>query len=269
MLRIYIYTEEEFLLSYNKANISGVLAHSASTQNVLVIEDEIHIQELIKYNLEKNNYKVTIADNGLEGLNEAFTNVPDVILLDIMLPGLDGLEVCKRLRNNKLTKKIPIIMLTAKSEEFDKVLGLELGADDYITKPFSVKELVARVRARLRRVEEDIVVPAKSDIAGSVIKIGEIEIDKEKYEVRKNGDKISLTLKEFELLHILAENRGKVLTRDFLLDKVWGYDYIGETRTVDVHIRHLRQKIGDDEGSSQLIETIRGVGYRLNESLLE
>jgi two-component system alkaline phosphatase synthesis response regulator PhoP len=227
-----------------------------------VIEDEINIQELIKYNLEKNGYKVILADNGIAGLNEAVENVPDLILLDLMLPGLDGLEVCKRLRMEKRTKKIPIFMLTAKSEELDKVLGLELGADDYITKPFSIKELIARIRAAMRRLEGDRDVETKVDESNIILKVKDIEIDSDKYEVRKSGEKLALTLKEFELLKMLIENKGKVMTRDFLLDKIWGYDYVGETRTVDVHIRHLRQKIKDEEGINQMIETIRGVGYR-------
>jgi two-component system alkaline phosphatase synthesis response regulator PhoP len=231
-------------------------------QRILVIEDEINIQELIKYNLEKNGYKVILADNGIAGLNEAVENVPDLILLDLMLPGLDGLEVCKRLRMEKRTKKIPIFMLTAKSEELDKVLGLELGADDYITKPFSIKELIARIRAAMRRLEGDRDVETKVDESNRILKVKDIEIDSDKYEVRKNGERLALTLKEFELLKMLIENEGKVMTRDFLLDKIWGYDYVGETRTVDVHIRHLRQKIKDEEGINQMIETIRGVGYR-------
>ena len=231
-------------------------------QRILVIEDEANIQELLKYNLEKNGYKVTVAGNGAEGLEKAIANTPDLILLDLMLPGLDGLEVCKRLRMEKKTKKIPIFMLTAKSEELDKVLGLELGADDYITKPFSIKELIARIRAAMRRISEDKADEVFEEAKAKILKIRDIEIDCEKYEVRKNGEKIALTLKEFELLKMLVENKGKVLTRDFLLDKIWGYDYAGETRTVDVHIRHVRQKINDDEGSNQMIETIRGVGYR-------
>lgn len=231
-------------------------------QKILVIEDETNIQELLKYNLEKNGYRVTVVGNGAEGLEEAIANVPDLILLDLMLPGLDGLEVCKRLRMDKRTKKVPIFMLTAKSEELDKILGLELGADDYITKPFSIKELIARIRAAMRRIDEDKTDETFEGEKVKILKIRDIEIDCEKYEVRKSGEKIVLTLKEFELLKMLVENKGKVLTRDFLLDKIWGYDYAGETRTVDVHIRHLRQKINDDEGSDQMIETIRGVGYR-------
>ena len=231
-------------------------------QRILVIEDEMHIQELIKYNLEKSGYRVTLADNGHTGLAEALSNTHELILLDLMLPGLDGLEVCKRLRADPKTKKVPILMLTAKSEELDKVLGLELGADDYITKPFSVKELIARVRATLRRLGEDREEPTSKVQSSNLLKVRDIEIDKEKYEVKKGGDKLTLTLKEFELLRILIENQGKVMTRDFLLDKIWGYDYVGETRTVDVHIRHIRQKIHDEDSSQPLIETIRGVGYR-------
>lgn len=234
-------------------------------QRILVVEDEANIQELLRYNLEKNGYKVTIADNGVDGLEKAFCNVPDLIILDIMLPGLDGLEVCKRLRMEKKTKKVPIIMLTAKSEEFDKVLGLELGADDYMTKPFSINELIARIRAAIRRTGdtgEESGINEKS----AVLRVKDIEIDCDKYEVRKNGVKIALTLKEFELLKMLVESKGKVLTREFLLDNIWGYDYVGETRTVDVHIRYLRKKLNDEEGSSQMIETIRGVGYRFNDT---
>lgn len=235
-------------------------------QRILVIEDELHIQELIRYNLEKNGFEVVLADNGIDGFGMAMKGESDLILLDLMLPGLDGLEICKRIRGNKQTKKVPIIMLTAKGEEFDKVLGLELGADDYMTKPFSVKELIARIRALLRRIDIDL--PEEDALKGSVgnlLSYRDITIDKEKYEVRKNGDKLALTLKEFELLKMLVENKGRVLTRDSLLDKIWGYDYVGETRTVDVHIRHLRQKIHDEDGSNQMIETIRGVGYKIND----
>lgn len=235
-----------------------------TNQRILVIEDEVHIQELLKYNLEKNGFEVSLADNGVDGLEIATKGRYDLILLDLMLPGLDGLEICKRLRGDKETRKTPIIMLTAKGEEFDKVLGLELGADDYVTKPFSVKELVARVRATLRRyedVDEDVTEQTENRNAG-ILYYKDIVIDKDKYEVRKNNEKLVLTLKEFELLKMLVENQGKVLTRDFLLDRIWGYDYAGETRTVDVHIRHLRQKIHDEDGSNQIIETIRGVGYK-------
>jgi two-component system alkaline phosphatase synthesis response regulator PhoP len=236
-------------------------------QRILVIEDEMHIQELIKYNLEKNNFVVTLSDNGVDGLHQAMKGDFDLVLLDLMLPGFDGIEICKRMRGEKRTRKTPIIMLTAKSEEFDKVLGLELGADDYMTKPFSVKELIARIRAALRRVDtnEEDEVQAVKENADILLTYQDITLNKEKYEVRKGGEKLVLTLKEFELLKVLIENKGRVLTRDSLLDKIWGYDYAGETRTVDVHIRHLRQKIHDEDGSNQMIETIRGVGYKIND----
>jgi two-component system alkaline phosphatase synthesis response regulator PhoP len=224
---------------------------------ILVVDDEEHIVELIKFNLEKNGYKVVTAFNGNDALKLAKDEKPDLIVLDLMLPGIDGIEICKILKRDEDTEKIPIIMLTARGEETDKILGLELGADDYVTKPFSVKELIARIKAVLRRSSE---VNKKQE---SIIKIRDIVIDTEKHEVTKNGKALELTLKEFEVLKILALNKGKVLSRDFLLDEVWGYDYYGETRTVDVHIRHLRRKIEDDDKDPKYIETIRGVGYRM------
>ncbi len=236
-------------------------------QKILVIEDEVHIQELLKYNLEKNNFVVTLSDNGIDGLSQAMKGNFDLVLLDLMLPGFDGLEICRRMRGDKRTRRTPIIMLTAKSEEFDKVLGLELGADDYVTKPFSVKELIARIRVALRRLdtnEEDEILVSNEN-RDILLSYKDITLNKEKYEVRKGGEKLILTLKEFELLKMLIENKGRVLTRDSLLDKIWGYDYAGETRTVDVHIRHLRQKIHDEDGNNQMIETIRGVGYKIND----
>lgn len=223
-------------------------------EKILIIDDELHIVELLRYNLEANGYKVNFSLNGREGLNIAFDKKPDLILLDIMLPELDGFDVCKEIKRNKETESIPIIMLTAKSEEFDKILGLELGADDYITKPFSVRELLARIKAVMRRnIKEE---------QEQSLNFGELFIYLDKHEVVKKGEKIELTLKEFELLRLLVMNRGKVLTRDFLLDKVWGYEYYGETRTVDVHVRHLRQKIEDDDRNPKYIETVRGIGYK-------
>ncbi|WP_275935268.1 winged helix-turn-helix domain-containing protein [Abyssisolibacter fermentans] len=221
---------------------------------VLIVEDEEHIAELIKYNLEIKGFDTSLAIDGYEATEKANLLVPHLILLDIMLPKRDGIEVCKMLKTNNKTKDIPIIMLTAKSEELDKVLGLEIGADDYITKPFSVRELLARIKAVLRRSYKD------EEQVETLIKFGDIVIDIEKHTVVKDGKIIELTLKEFKLLKILAENKGKVLSRNFLLDEVWGYDYFGETRTVDVHIRHLRKKIGDNMG---IIETVRGVGYKI------
>ncbi len=225
---------------------------------VLVVDDEEHIVELIKFNLENNGYDVITAFDGKQALEKAKEEMPDLIILDLMLPIIDGIDVCKKIKNNDGTENIPIIMLTAKSEEADKVIGLEIGADDYMTKPFSVRELMARIKAVLRR-SGDI----KPSEPAKVIKIDEIVIDDEKHEVMKNNIKLELTLKEYELLRILAQNRGKVLSRNLLLDEVWGYDYFGETRTVDVHIRHLRKKIEDNDRNPKYIETIRGIGYKM------
>lgn len=226
---------------------------------IFAVEDEVHIQQLVKYNLEANGYKVLSFENGESLLEEVKSSTPDLFILDLMLPGMDGLEVCKQLRANPRTKSIPVIMLTAKSEEFDKVLGLELGADDYMTKPFSVRELVARVKAMLRRMSNTA--PSEVD----PIKHGDITIDPIRHEVFKNGRLLEMPLKEFELLKMLILNKGKVLSRELLLDKIWGFDYFGETRTVDVHIRYIRQKIEDDDSNPIYIETIRGIGYRFND----
>lgn len=223
-------------------------------KKILIVDDEEHILELIKFNLEKNGFEVVTSDNGEDCIPLLNEHNIDLLILDLMLPGMDGIEVCKEIR--KLDMKLPIIMLTAKSEETDRVLGLEFGADDYITKPFSVRELVARVKAVLRRSD------TKGNEKSKILKLKGITIDTEKHEVTIDGKHIDLTLKEFELLKMLIENRGKVLSRNTLLDDIWGFDYFGETRTVDVHIRHLRKKIGDDE-TGEYIETIRGVGYKM------
>lgn len=227
-----------------------------SGEKILVVDDEEHIVELIRFNLENNGYKVICANNGNDALKLARAEIPQLVLLDLMLPGIDGYDVCREIRKDSSISTMPVIMTTAKGEELDKILGLELGADDYITKPFSVRELVARVKAVLRRT--------KTQYADKIYKIDDIIIDFQKHEVVKNDVKVELTLKEFELLQILIKNKGRVMTRDFLLDKVWGYEYIGETRTVDVHIRHLRQKIENDDKNPKYIETIRGIGYRFN-----
>lgn len=225
---------------------------------VLIIDDEEHIVDLIKYNLEANGFQTIVAFNGVDGLKLSKSEKPDLILLDLMLPVIDGLEVLKRIRGDEKLKNIPVIMLTAKSEEIDKILGLELGADDYITKPFSVRELTARVKAVLRRM-------TSKEEASQTFNFADVEIDYVRHEVKKDEEKVELTLKEFELLDILIKNKGKVLTRDLLLDKIWGYEYVGETRTVDVHIRHLRQKLEDDDKNPKFIETVRGIGYRFND----
>lgn len=228
-----------------------------ANEKILVVDDEEHIAELISYNLTSNGYKVVIANNGIDAVKLAIEEKPSLILLDLMIPGKDGYDVCKEVRSNSEIRNTPIIMLTAKSEEVDKILGLELGADDYITKPFSVRELLARVKAVLRRFS--IIEPESN-----VLTFGDLVANFDKREILVKDKKLDLTLKEFELLEILMKNKGKILTRDTLLDKIWGYEYIGETRTVDVHIRYLRKKIEADDKNPKLIETIRGVGYRFN-----
>ena len=225
-----------------------------TNKKVLIVDDEEHIRELIKFNLKKEGYDTEVAINGVEALNIIREIKFDLILLDLMLPEIDGLEVCKEIRRNEETSDIPVMMITAKGEEFDKVLGLELGADDYITKPFSLRELMARVKALLRRSN------VKKE--ENIIKFGDVVVNFKTREVTKGTENVELTLKEFELLKLLIKNKGNILTRELLLDKIWGYEYIGETRTVDVHIRHLRKKIESDDKNPQYIQTIRGVGYK-------
>lgn len=227
-------------------------------EKILIVDDEEHIVELLDFNLKNAGYETFIATDGIKAINIAKEEKPNLVLLDLMLPGIDGLEVCKEIKKDKDMKNTSIIMLTAKGEELDKILGLELGADDYITKPFSVRELLARIKAVLRRtsvfkIEESDIYESKN-----------LKVDFERHEVIINGEKVDLTLKEFELLQILIKNKGKILKREMLLDKIWGYEYIGETRTVDVHIRYLRKKIEEDDKNPKFIETIRGVGYRFN-----
>lgn len=229
-----------------------------ANEKVLVVDDEEHIVELIKFNLINSGYKVLTAYNGIDAIEIANKEIPDLVLLDLMIPGMDGLDVCKEIKRNKETSRTSIIMLTARSEELDKIIGLELGADDYITKPFSVRELLARVKAVLRRSS------SSEDSERKVSEFGRLKIDFERHEVSIEDKKIDMTLKEFELLEILIKNKGKILKREVLVDKVWGYEYIGETRTVDVHIRYLRKKIEEDDKNPTYIETIRGVGYRFN-----
>lgn len=227
---------------------------------ILVVEDEKAISDIIKYNLKKESHDIDTAYDGEDGLNKALTNSYDLILLDVMLPKMDGLTVCRKVREKIST---PIIILTARAEEVDKVLGLELGADDYITKPFSMRELIARVKANIRRVEVDKSINTESseNTLGSVKEIGNISIDEDRYEVYKNGKLLDLTLREFELLKFLSLNEGQVFTREELLEKVWGYEYYGDVRTVDVTIRRLREKVEDDTENVKYIITKRGVGY--------
>ncbi|MGG7077405.1 response regulator [Clostridium sardiniense] len=232
-------------------------------EKILIVDDEEHILELLKFNIKNAGYEVVTANNGLDGVKIAKEEKPDLVLLDLMLPGMDGYDVCKEIKKNKETSNTAIIMLTAKGEELDKILGLELGADDYMTKPFSIRELLARVKAVLRRS-----IHTNSNKEEDYYENGRLKIDFERHEVLINKERIDMTLKEFELLEILIKNRGKILKREVLLDKIWGYEYIGETRTVDVHIRYLRKKVEEDDKNPKLIETIRGVGYRFNGQVL-
>ena len=222
-------------------------------ETILVVDDEKPIVDILKYNLSKEGYNVLVAYDGDEAVKIGLRENPDLILLDIMLPKQDGFSVCKKLRE-KITS--PIIMLTARGEEVDKVLGLELGADDYITKPFSMRELMARVKANLRRVA--ISGPQNDE---DIIKQGDIELDLKSYVVRKRGKPLDLTFREYELLKYLATQAGQVFTREQLLEEVWGYEYYGDIRTVDVTIRRLREKIEDKDGDYKYILTKRGVGY--------
>ena len=226
-------------------------------KKVLVVDDEKPISDIIKFNLEKEGYEVLIAYDGEEALARVEADDPDLIILDLMLPKIDGLEVAKRVRVKHST---PIIMVTAKDSELDKVLGLELGADDYVTKPFSNRELVARVKANLRRQEA---VTTAADNRKADIKVGDLTIHPDAYTVTKRGENINLTHREFELLHYLARHLGQVINREHLLQTVWGYDYFGDVRTVDVTVWRLREKIEDNPSHPEWLVTRRGVGYYL------
>lgn len=228
---------------------------------VLIVDDEKTIVDILKYNLEKEGYTTIEAYDGETALNLALTKNPDIVLLDVMLPKTDGFEVLRKIRENKLST--PVLMLTAREEEVDKVLGLELGADDYITKPFSVRELMARVKANLRRNTGAAAQSSDSSKDG-IINAGRIVINLDRYEVKRDGSVVDLTLREFELLKFLALQPDKVFTREMLLEKVWGYEYYGDVRTVDVTIRRLREKIEDDPSIPVFVVTKRGVGYCFN-----
>jgi two-component system alkaline phosphatase synthesis response regulator PhoP len=228
---------------------------------ILIVEDEVSITTLLKYNLEKAGFRVLTAYDGKEGLEIAINKLPDLILLDLMLPTMDGMEVCKELRRQK--KYIPIIMLTARDDELDKVLGLELGADDYMTKPFSPREVIARVKAVLRRFA-----PIESDqekIENNSLQFGNLVVYPERFDAFLNGEALEITPKEFELLVYLIENKNRVLTREHLLSAVWDYDFVGDSRIVDVHISHLREKIEENSRKPKYIKTIRGIGYKFEE----
>ena len=227
-------------------------------KKILVVDDEKPISDIVKFNLDKEGYDVVTAYDGEEALKKVEAESPDLILLDLMLPKIDGLEVARQIRKEHDT---PIIMLTAKDSEIDKVLGLELGADDYVTKPFSNRELVARVKANLRRTASSNAASNEEDEANKELEVGDLTIHPDAYTVSKRGENIELTHREFELLHYLARHLGQVMTREHLLQTVWGYDYFGDVRTVDVTVRRLREKIEDTPSRPEYILTRRGVGY--------
>jgi two-component system alkaline phosphatase synthesis response regulator PhoP len=228
------------------------------TGNILIVDDEMSIRELVAFNLQKEGYRIIEAQDGLSAVSLAKSEKPDLVVLDLMLPGMDGLEVCRTLKNQHHTAGIPIIMLTAKNEEIDKIIGLELGADDYLTKPFSPRELIARVKAVLRRSHKD-------SSAEGELSVGRLKLNFSRYEAYLDKEKLELTPKEYELLKLFITNMGRAYTREQLLEKVWGYEYFGDTRTVDVHVRHLRFKLSRDSEITEAIETVRGVGYRFRD----
>ena len=231
-------------------------------KTILIVDDEKTIVDMLIYNLQKEGYNTLEANDGEEAVNVALSQKPDLILLDIMLPKMDGLAVCKRIRQ---TLNIPILMLSAKDEEIDKILGLELGADDYITKPFSVRELMARVKANLRKAElsgaEKAGKEEEEKEEENIIAVGDLTLDLNKFEVKVRGEIMDLTLREFEVLKYLANQPGQVVTREVLLEKVWGYEYYGDIRTVDVTVRRIREKIEKDTSNPKILITKRGVGY--------
>ena len=238
--------------------------NSKERKTILIVDDEKPIMDILVYNLKKEGYETLEASDGITAVDVALEKKPDLILLDIMLPGMDGLTVCKKIRN---TLNIPIIMLSAKDEEIDKILGLELGADDYITKPFSVRELMARIKANLRKADQTKTDKPTEKAQNNThkIKVGQLELDLEKFEVKIGKNIIDLTLREFEVLKFLASQPGQVVTREVLLEKVWGYEYFGDIRTVDVTVRRIREKIEKDTTLPKMLITKRGVGYYIAE----
>lgn len=225
-------------------------------KKVLVVEDERDLAELLAYNLEKEGYQVLLTGNGLEGLETARRELPDLVLLDLMLPGMMGTEVCSSLRYSEKTRAIPVLMLTARGDEIDRVVGFEMGADDYIVKPFSMRELMLRIRAIIRRSSQDSAGNDRQITAGPVV------IDCSSHRVTVGGSEIELTSTEFKLLLYLAEHSGRVMKRELLLQDVWGYNFVGDTRTVDTHVTRLRNKLGE---AGDMIKTVRGFGYKLEE----
>ena len=248
---------------YLTSDGSVASARASMTGNILVVEDEVDIQEIVSYNLEKAGFTVAAVESGEAALELIRKGLPDLIVLDLMLPGMDGLDVCRLLKQDAETRDLPILMLTARAEEVDRVVGLELGADDYVVKPFSARELTLRIQAILRRLAEGRDTAEEESDTG-VMTFGPLTIDKAAHRVTVDGDILALTSTEFSLLATLAERRGRVQSREELLNTVWGYDYAGYGRTVDTHIRRLREKLG---GASEMVETVRGVGYRFIEEL--
>lgn len=236
-------------------------------KKVLIVDDEKTIVDMLVCNLQREGYKTIEANDGLTGLELAIEQKPDIILLDIMLPKMDGLTVCKRIKNSL---NVPIIMITAKDSEIDKILGLELGADDYVTKPFSIRELIARIKANLRKAEvtqvynisdNDKEHDYKNEKEDTIIEVGDLKLNLSKFEVKVKNKNVDLTLREFEVLKFLATQPGQIVTREMLLEKVWGYEYFGDIRTVDVTVRRIREKIEIDTSNPQMLITKRGVGY--------
>jgi len=232
-------------------------------EKILVVDDEVALLETLAYNLKRQGYEVRTCGDGTTALHEARVFQPDLILLDVMLPGIDGFEVCRALRQESTT---PVLMLTARDDEIDRVVGLEVGADDYMTKPFSMRELVARVKAMLRRVrmirEEIISEGAVQAPAAEILAFGDLEIDLTRHEIRLKGQVLAFKPKEYDLLLFMVQHRGKLVTRELILERVWGWNYIGDSRTVDVHMRWLREKIEVDPSAPLFLITLRGAGYR-------
>ena len=244
--------------------------NNTEKKKILVVDDEANIVNLLVHNLEREGYDTLVAEDGMAAVDIALSEEPDLILLDIMLPKQDGLTACKKI---KMSLNVPILMLTAKGEEIDKILGLELGADDYITKPFSVRELMARVKANLRKVEANMAVKkaisegknGDIEISKNRIVIGDLMLDLEKFALKIKNEYIDLTLREFEVLRYLAQQPGQVVRREMLLEKVWGYEYYGDVRTVDVTVRRIREKIEADTANPRILITKRGVGYYISD----
>lgn len=233
-------------------------------EKILVVDDEVSLQETLAYNLKKQGYEVQSTGDGAEALDLAREMKPDLIILDVMLPGLDGFEICRILRQEMST---PVLMLTARDDEIDRVVGLEVGADDYMAKPFSMRELIARVKAMLRRVrlireEVDQTGGVEAKHKAEILEFGNLRIDMTRREITVDGDVVAFKPKEYELLTFFAQHQGQVLSREFILERVWGWDFIGDSRTVDVHVRWLREKIEEEPANPRRIITVRGAGYR-------